>query len=487
MLNLKHMVSRKTFFVHGMLSTKEGATDQPHANLSIAAFSNAFQKHELVDAMHQLKANVHYGLNLPPGEYELLVFADINGNGLYESHEVIGRESLSLAEKAGTENVAGQRDVMLGEARTLEWPVSLQVVSSKLRQQSLFFPPNTLRTLDDPLFDPAMSALGMYHPAAFIEQAGTMFYALEEDVGHKIPVVFVHGINGSARDFETIVGRLDRTRFKPWFFHYASGGDLNQTSRLFFDIFLSGKVIPNDETFPIVVVAHSMGGLVVREAINKLASESKMKLTFVSVSSPFGGHPAAASGEKNGLLVLPSWRDLNPSSDFIRNLYRRPIPDSASHRLVYGFGNPDTLKLGENSDGTVPLSSQLHFAAQRQATEQKGFNASHMGILNDPNAVDYVLTQIHQVKVPYPDIDMFYLMQGGYDYPLDARYTPMEKYMIGTYGKYMRALIQKKVTPSNTHTQNLLDVALGKRKASTDGETAWLKFTSDYPDVLKPD
>ncbi len=71
-----------------------------------------------------------------------------------------------------------------------------------------------------------------------------------------------------------------------------------------------------------IVVAHSMGGLVVREAINRYqgkSSENPIHL-FVSMATPFGGHAAAAIGEKHGLIVLPSWRDLNPENSFIGNL-----------------------------------------------------------------------------------------------------------------------------------------------------------------------
>lgn len=67
-----------------------------------------------------------------------------------------------------------------------------------------------------------------------------MFYALEEDEAHKIPVVFVHGIGDSARAFEPIISQLDRDRYKPWFFYYPSGGDLDQLAGLFYNLFLSG-------------------------------------------------------------------------------------------------------------------------------------------------------------------------------------------------------------------------------------------------------
>ena len=44
---------------------------------------------------------------------------------------------------------------------------------------------------------------------------------------------------------------------------------------------------------PIVVVAHSMGGLVVREAFNllDLGNSDLPQIVFISLATPFGGHP----------------------------------------------------------------------------------------------------------------------------------------------------------------------------------------------------
>ncbi len=88
-----------------------------------------------------------------------------------------------------------------------------------------------------------------------MEMAPMMFYALEEDLPYKVPIVFVHGIEGSITDFLPLLERLDRQRYKPWFFYYPSGADLDKLAQLFYRIFLSGKIIPLDE-MPLVVVAH---------------------------------------------------------------------------------------------------------------------------------------------------------------------------------------------------------------------------------------
>jgi pimeloyl-ACP methyl ester carboxylesterase/uncharacterized protein YifE (UPF0438 family) len=313
-----------------------------------------------------------------------------------------------------------------------------------------------------------------------------MFFALEEDVSYKIPVIFVHGIDGSARDFSAIVDRLDRTRFKPWFFHYPSGGDLDQMAELFSNLFLSGRVIPIDDKVPTIIVAHSMGGLVVQEALNRINGDAKNAITFISIASPFGGMPAAEAGSRNGLLVLPSWRDLSPASGFIKNLFRQTLPPSVAHRLVYAFGNPDLVKTGENSDGTAPLSSQLPEEAQRQAAEQKGFNASHVGVLKDTVAVDYLIDQITRVQTRYPEKHMAYFRQGGFEQTLSDRYSKLEAYGLRYYGKYIRALVQRQIEPLNDYQRHLLDAATAQKEPATDPESAWLKFVAEYPYILEP-
>ena len=65
---------------------------------------------------------------------------------------------------------------------------------------------------------------------------------------------------------------------------------------MFYRIFFSGKVV-QDRYMPMIIIAHSMGGLIVREALNKYGNsqkENKLGL-LVTIATPFGGHPAAAS------------------------------------------------------------------------------------------------------------------------------------------------------------------------------------------------
>ncbi len=479
-VNVKHMIDRVSYFVNGRSVDPSG--DYAGLPKAIAAFSSKYKPNERVDTMYFEVAGSHFGLNLPEGGYDLLVFADIDGNGVFEPSEVVGKRSIELNGAACPEKVLGQVEVELTEPVTVKWDVAFDVPDTKGRAESLFFPSGTVRSLDDPIFDAGFSTLGMYDPASFLEHAPTMFYALEEDLGYKIPVVFVHGIAGSARQFETFVKRLDRSRYKPWFFHYPSGGDLGQLAELFYQIFLSGKLYKSIG-MPMIIVAHSMGGLVVREAINRYEGrpdENQVHL-FVTLASPFGGDPAAIAAEKHGLIVLPSWRDLNPENPFIGNLYRKPLPDFVHHELIYAYQDPRAIKVGENSDGVVALTSQLHAKAQLQASSQIGFDNGHADILESEEAVAYIQSRMNTVKNVFPPAQLHLLQQGGYDVPLDDAYSPSARYSIRNYGKYLMALTNDAIKTFHPEEERFIAVIKGEKPPRDDAEEGWLRFVREYP------
>ena len=90
-------------------------------------------------------------------------------------------------------------------------------------------------------------------------------------------------------------------------------------------------------------------------------------------------------------MVLPSWRDLDPGGQFIGKLFRKPLPTSVHHQLLYTYANPAKFKPNENSDGVVPLFSQLHLLAQKESSKNIGFNSNHTGILKDDVAIDHII------------------------------------------------------------------------------------------------
>jgi uncharacterized protein YifE (UPF0438 family)/uncharacterized alpha/beta hydrolase family protein len=482
--NVRHMIDRQNYAVIGKIQDPNGIYRRDTSTKAVAAFSNRFKENEIVEVMHDVGSGTHFGLDLPLGDYVILVFSDRDHNRVYESHEVIGKSQLSLSKQNYPSMVVTQHTIEIDNSSTIGWQPKIEVKETDVSQSSMFYPAGTIRELRDPIFSREISTLGLYDPAAFFEQVPTMFHALEEDVAYKIPVIFVYGIGGSPREFEVLVQQLDRSRFKPWFYHYASGGDLNQMAALFHEIFLSGNTIGTSELMPIVIVAHSMGGLVVRESLNLLDSGNSQlpRIEFISLATPFGGHPAAQSTNDTGMMILPSWRDLNPDNEFIRQLYRKPLPDNVTHYLFYAFSNEDSIKLGDNSDGVVPLSSQLRAQAQQQSSRQIGLNVTHTGILTDPAAIAAVLETLSEVKTGFPDDHMRYFFQGGYDVEIGSVYTAHDQYYLRTYGRYMEALAKGEIEPIGLWQEELVPMLRGEAKPEFEPAKAWRKFIRDRSD-----
>lgn len=483
--NLKHMLDRESFFVIGKTIDDSGRYDD--VPLAIAAYSDKYKPNERVDTMFsQGPAGTHFGLNLPEGRYELEVYADINGDDIFDQAEIVGSRKLLLDQKSHSTLVVNQINIQLTTERMSNRPVKITLPVVVETKQSLFYPSGSIRSLDDPLFDDNMSTLGMYDPASFLEHAPTMFYTLEEDEAHKIPVVFVHGIGGSARSFKPIINSIDRDRYKPWFFYYPSGGDLDQLANLFYSLFLSGDVVPLGE-MPLIVVAHSMGGLVVREAINQYSGkdeENRVEL-LVTIASPMGGHPAAADGEKYGQLVLPAWRDLNPDSRFIQSLYRKPFPEFVDHQLFYAYKNADRLKLGENSDGVVPLSSQLRPEAQKQSNQTFGFESGHVDILVNEQMIARLNELMSGVDSTVSEEGMAVLANGGFDVRLSDKYRPTTEHLMRYAGKYLVLLVHGRIPSKLPQQEHFILAALGKVPATTDLEEEFIMFMDDYPDLVE--
>jgi triacylglycerol esterase/lipase EstA (alpha/beta hydrolase family) len=478
----KHLIGTEKFFLFGRLV---GIEAPPGRALAVVALSDRYQRNEIVDVNYVSRMGVTYALHLPAGDYRLLVLCDFDGDGFFDGQEIAGERRISLGEAPAAEKVIGGIDLAVGSATARPGVVlRLGVPPQAARAESLFYPRGSLRSLDDPIFSPRMARLGLYEPAAFLEAAPMMFYALEEDESYKIPVVFVHGIDGTARDFETMVAGLDRTRYRFWFFYYPSGGDLAQFGELFYKVFLSGETIPLAKAnTPLAIVAHSMGGLVVREALNHCtgAAGETQVAQLITISSPMGGHPAAKAAV-NAPLAVPAWRDLVPDSAFIKQLHRRPLPAGVNYHLYYSFGNPGTLKLGENSDGVVPLSSQLVAAAQNEAAEQRGFNDNHTDILRNPEAIARIAALLAEVKPPLPEAQLALLRKGGYAVELGSHYTPMEQYAIHHLARYLEALASGLLVPTNPAETHFVDVCQGRAAPASELDTGWLKFMRDHPD-----
>src|SRR5262245_37389039 len=77
--------------------------------------------------------------------------------------------------------------------------------------------------LDAERFSRRAASDGVWHPRRFIVRSHPGIYLLEPCDPQRTPVLFVHGYDGSPRDFSYLIARLDTTRFQAWVYHYPSG------------------------------------------------------------------------------------------------------------------------------------------------------------------------------------------------------------------------------------------------------------------------
>ena len=333
-----------------------------------------------------------------PGTYGLVAFVDVNVDRVYQPGEpflrvdtgqlvtcdaVHAQTELALViPTEGRSRVEGELDFMKFQARS---------TSAQLKQSlGAATAYGVVTTLDDPRFSEANATNSMWRPYDFIFDVGAGVYFLEPYDTKKIPVLFVHGINGTPINFRYLVEHLDRTKYQPWLYYYPSG------------VRLSGLAEHLDQTMKNLqlqhgfkqyhVIAHSMGGLVSRGfLLRNQSGHSRAHIPlYITISTPWAGHKAAESGVKYAPAVVYVWNDMVPQSAYLTDLFfsnhdggpvHRPLPAGIQHHLLFGYKHPGSMS-SECNDSTVTLASQLYAGAQEDAIRLYGFDETHMGILD---------------------------------------------------------------------------------------------------------
>ena len=332
-----------------------------------------------------------------PGTYGLVAFKDMNADGVYQPGESFlpidtnqlvicnsshtrSSEQALLIPTEGRSQLDGEIDFMKFQARSASDQLEHSLGSATAYGE--------VATLDDPRFQAEQSANSLWQPYDFILDVGPGVYFLEPYDARKIPVLFVHGINGTPTNFRFLVEHLDRTKYQPWLYYYPSG------------VRLSGLADHLDQTMKKLqlqhgfthyhVIAHSMGGLVSRGfLLRNQSGQSRASVPlYITISTPWAGHKAAEAGVKHAPAVVYVWNDMVPRSPYLTDLFfsthdgaqvHRPLPAGTQHHLIFGFKHRGS---GECSDDTVTLASQLDPSAQTDASRLYGFDETHMSILD---------------------------------------------------------------------------------------------------------
>lgn len=331
---------------------------------------------------HQTLLHEHgaYELIVPRGEHALFAFADRNGNGLFDPGEPAARYGGGRTVAVTHDGMVGGLDMVLGQE-----PVDVPRLLAAPRQSTQAGAP---LDLDAAAFSAERGRQGYWQPMDFFRAQGGNVYFAEPYDPRRTPVLFVHGAVGSPQDWRHQIAQLDRSRYQAWVFFYPSGAAVESMSNLLFWKLLNLQLRHRYER--LLIVAHSMGGLVVRRFLLDNGANLPQVQLFVTLSTPWAGEASADTGVKLSPAVVPSWRDMQPEGPFMRSLFERKLPPQVEYALLFGHrGAPGLWR--PNNDGTVTVASQLRRAAQEEARLVFGFDEDHTSILVSPQ----VTAQLH--------------------------------------------------------------------------------------------
>lgn len=330
--------------------------------------------------------------------YGFTAFCDINGNQRYEHGEPVWvhgepspllfdaerRTGLIPIRYSTTLNVPSELLESLRAARGDHRLSQLQ----KHEQMNIAL--GEITTMADALFSAENGSRGLWAPASSLNEQGVGIYFLERYDPNRIPVLFVHGAGGTPLDWSSFAEKFDRKKYQLWFYSYPSGLRLEHCAAM-----LDTGVGQLQEHYGferLHVVAHSMGGLVSRRflILNVLDQRKSWVQKFVTISSPWSGHEAAALGVKYAPAVIPSWIDMQLGSEFTRQLFEQSLVPKVKHSLAFTYGGHESMGLPESNDGTVSVASQLRPEAQAGAARLHGFNESHVSVLHSDVTIRWV-------------------------------------------------------------------------------------------------
>ena len=343
-----------------------------------------------------------------PGRYRIMAFEDLNGDLVFQPNEPAGICESPSPIVARPGETLSNLFVRIQAPGAVQFPLKVDVgpsasadISTELRHYQM----GQVVSLDDPRFSAANARWGLWVPLEFLPDTGAGLYFLQEYDKDKIPILFVHGSGGNPTDFRFLIGGLDRSRYQPWVYFYPTGMRLERQCELLYRIVAA---LQNQFEFrQLCVLAHSMGGLVARGAISEAVKRSAPFEfpTFITLSTPWQGHAGAEKGVAKSPAVVPAWRDMAPSSPFLKKIWEIPLPKKTAYYLIFSYSGDFSPMINRNNDGAVSLASELDPRAQVAARRTFGFNEDHGGILSSPAVSQVVYTILGNSEVQAPWVE----------------------------------------------------------------------------------
>lgn len=314
-------------------------------------------------------------LYLPEGRYCLIAVTDHNHDGKYEKDEASGayglpRQMMEITVREGDlitgveirTAAAGERPVRL--PRECRWKIEEPVIRQATGNGDLLKIYHEYFSLEN-------AQTGYWNPSSFMKAFGAHIYLTQAYDSRKIPLLFVHGTEGTPQNWIYCYMRLDRDRYQPWFFYYPSGIRLNLAAAL-----LQEELRELQEQYgfrKMALAAHSVGGLTARSFLIRRESEERPPFIrlFASFATPWNGFGLADASRVLPHKSIPVWLDLGTHSEFISATMNAKLPPSVRHYLFYG--REDKLTGGAEPDSRATTGTAGVY----------GFDCTHDGILID--------------------------------------------------------------------------------------------------------
>jgi pimeloyl-ACP methyl ester carboxylesterase len=346
----------------------------PHA-IMVMAYPVSGPKNDLGDYII-LERPGSYMIYVPAGQYHVYAFSDYDDNGFFEQEEAAG--VYRFGETGGPAEVR----VAEGDVQT-----NINITAAPQGGGSAMFP-RSLRVSDDASFHCQASNgdvikiyderfcsdnadRGWWSPSMFMKVFGAHIYLVQKYNSKKIPVLFVHGAQGTPQNWAYFLFRLDKNRYQPWFYYYPSGIRLSLASRLLYESLLDLRKRYGFTT--LCITAHSMGGLITRDLLtrNDLKRDGITVKVYVTLASSWTGFDSANLAFMFPSKKLPIWYDVSTASSFISRVLRAKLPPYINYYLFYG------------REDSVAGGKALDERAYEGAKEKFGFDADHDSILTD--------------------------------------------------------------------------------------------------------
>ncbi|MEE9912330.1 MAG: alpha/beta hydrolase [Deltaproteobacteria bacterium] len=358
-----------------------GAAKDGPSTLVIAARADS---RELADSLVANQTGA-FMLYLPAGRYHFYAAADYNDSGTYEPDELSGvhgsfsaPQTITLHENDLVANIVIRTVRPNANPAGPALETALPKTPDCVRQVT--YNGQVFKIYHD-YFSLQNAQTGYWQPSSFMKVFGAHIYLTEEYSPRKIPILFVHGTEGSPHNWIYFYTRLDRNRYQPWFFFYPSGIRLNLAASLLDEEL--GELQKKYGFQKMALVAHSVGGLTTRSFLTRFVRNGHhpfIKL-FVSFATPWSGFSAADASQILPHKSIPVWMDLGTQSPFIKTTLEDKMPPDVRHYIFYG------------KNDALCGNKALDERATAGAAEIFAFNCDHTSILNDRR----VFSKFHEI------------------------------------------------------------------------------------------